>query len=118
MSNISELPYILIKSLLITEFLEILIAVILGIRNKEDILNIFLVNVITNPPLVSIMIYLNLRFFYNDNTIYLILLEVIAFIIEGTIYIKVLRNKRINGFILSLILNCASFILGNLIDIF
>ena len=48
--------------------------------------------------------------------IFTIILEITAFLVEGLIYKKTLEYKRINGFLLSLILNISSYVLGILIN--
>ena len=47
-----------------------------------------------------------------------IIFELIAFFIEGFIYNKVLKYKKINGYILSLILNISSYSIGHIVNYF
>ena len=84
----------------------------MGVRHKKDFLNIFLVNVLTNPIVVSFTFICNLLYGSNGNIISTIVLELFAFISEGFIYTKVLKYQKLNGFILSLILNICSYGLG------
>lgn len=110
------LPKIMIICLISTLFIECTIAFILRIRDKKDLLNVLLVNILTNPILVStttlIKVFVNIKT-YN---IALPIFELVAFIVEGFIYHKCLKNKKINGFLLSFILNLSSFFLGILIN--
>lgn len=115
---INELPKLMLRSLICTIIIELVVAIILGIRNKKDILNIVLVNIITNPLVAVIPVYFN--FFYSlkmRNTV-LIILEILTLIFEGYIYKKYLNYKKLNPFILSLILNCGSYFIGEVINRF
>lgn len=103
---------IMISSLLGTLIIENIIAFIIGIRNKKDFLNVSLVNILTNPVVVSISFAVNLLYGFKGRIISMIILELLAFLIEGLIYSKVLQFKKINSFLVSLILNVASYIIG------
>ena len=59
--KISDLPKIIIYSLIITLIIECLIGLILKYR-KKDLLNIFLVNILTNPLLNAIIGSVNYYF--------------------------------------------------------
>ena len=102
-------------SLGLTLLLEIPAALILGLRRKEDILLVGLVNVLTNPIVVLI---LNLLFIFTASPPpwFLILpLEVFAVLTEGFIYQKGLSYRRIHPLFLSLILNGISYFGGLLL---
>ena len=114
--SISELPIIMVKCLFLTIIIEMIIGILLGIRNKKDILNIILVNIVTNPIVVTIPILIYLYFGYKYEIISLYILEIITVIVEGFIYLKVLNNKKINPFLLSLLLNLSSYLIGELIN--
>lgn len=106
----------MLKCLLLTIFIEVIVGILIGIRNKKDILNIVLVNILTNPLVVSIPIYVLVKYGYNYQIISLVILEVLTVIIEGFIYFKVLIYKKINPFIISLILNLSSYLIGEIIN--
>ena len=59
--SINSMPLITIKCLILTIIVELLVALILGIRDKKDIINVILVNIITNPVVVltTVMLYMN-----------------------------------------------------------
>lgn len=102
-------------SLGLTLLIEIPAALILGLRRKEDILLVGLVNILTNPIVVLI---LNLFFVFTASPPpwFLILpLEVFAVLTEGVIYQKGLSYHRIHPFLLSLILNGISYFGGLLL---
>ena len=94
-----KLPIIMAICLLSTMLIECLIAFILKVRNKKDYLNIILVNILTNPILVSLTITIRYLIGFKLEKIATISLEILAFIVEGLIYKKVLEYKKINGII-------------------
>ena len=112
---ISDLPKVMLISLTCTLVIETTLAFILKYRGK-DLLNVMLVNILTNPLLNSIIVAINYYYGLTARNITLYILEVLVVIIEGFIYHKNLERRRINGFILSLILNIASYGLGLLIN--
>ena len=107
----------LITCLIITIIVEVFIAYLLKVRDKKDYLNIILVNIITNPLVVLFPYLIYLYHGLTARYLSLIILELFAFLTEGYIYHKVLKYQKINGFILSLILNLSSYILGDIINI-
>lgn len=106
----------MIKCLICTIIIEVIVAYILRIKDKKDISNIILVNVLTNPLVVSIPIYMMVKYNYNMRIISLIVLEILTVIVEGLIYLKVLKYKKINPFIISIILNLSSYLIGEIIN--
>lgn len=114
--NISNLPYIMIKCLLCTIIIEVVMAFILKVRDKKDYLNIMLVNIITNPIVVSLPIFIYVKYGYNEYIISLIALELLTVLTEGLIYLKVLKYKKINPILLSLMLNASSYLIGEVIN--
>lgn len=113
---INDLPFIMLKCLVFTILIEVVVGLIIGVRNKRDILNITLVNVFTNPLVTSIPVLVYINFSYTPYIISLIILEIFALVSEGFIYSKVLKYKKINPFIISLILNLSSYLIGLLIN--
>lgn len=113
--KISDLPKVMLICLLCTIIIECTVALILGYR-KKDLLNVLLVNLLTNPIVSSVPVYFNYHYGLRARNIVLIILEIITFIVEGFIYVKVLQRRKINGFILSLILNLSSYLIGLLIS--
>ncbi len=112
---ISDLPKVMVISLTITLVIEVGLALILRYRGK-DIVNIILVNILTNPLLNSIIVAVNYYYGIKARNITLYVLEVIVVLIEGFIYWKYLNKRKINGYLLSLILNISSYGLGLLIN--
>ena len=63
-------------------------------------------------------IYVNIFYGIRERNISLIFLEIFVVFIEGFVYSKTLKYKKINWFLLSLILNVASFLIGEVINYF
>ena len=103
---------ILINSLFFTILIELVFALLLKVRNKKDIINIVLVNIVTNPIVVLFPYIVGLRYGIILMYIVLILFEIFALVFEGYVYKRELQYSRINPYILSLILNLASYIIG------
>lgn len=113
--NINELPLIMLICLSSTIMIELIMSLLLGIRNKKDILNVILVNIMTNPLVVSILMYITYNRLFNT-TISIITLEILVILTEGFTYKKVLTFDKINPYVLSLILNISSYFIGGLLN--
>lgn len=113
--NINELPLIMLICLSSTIVIELIMSLLLGIRNKKDILNVILVNIMTNSLVVSILIYITYNRLFNT-TISIIILETLVILTEGFVYKKVLTFDKINPYVLSLILNISSYFIGGLLN--
>ncbi len=113
---INDIPIIMIRCLLCTIIIEVLVALVLKVKNKKDVINIILVNILTNPIVVIIPIFIAFNYGIQYQKITLYILEVVTVIVEGFIYLKVLNHKRINPFLLSLVLNLSSYLIGLLIN--
>lgn len=113
--NINELPLIMLICLSSTIVIELIMSLLLGMRNKKDILNVILVNIMTNPLVVSILMYITYNRLFNT-TISIIILEILVILTEGFTYKKVLTFDKINPYVLSLILNISSYFIGGLLN--
>lgn len=113
--NINELPLIMLICLSSTIVIELIMSLLLGIRNKKDILNVILVNIMTNPLVVSILMYITYNRLFNT-TISIIILETLVILTEGFTYKKVLTFDKINPYVLSLILNISSYFIGRVLN--
>lgn len=113
--NINELPLIMLICLSSTIVIELIMSLLLGIRNKKDILNVILVNIMTNPLVVSILMYITYNRLFNT-TISIIILEILVILTEEFVYKKVLTFDKINPYVLSLILNISSYFIGGLLN--
>lgn len=113
--NINEHPLIMLICLSSTIVIELIMSLLLGMRNKKDILNVILVNIMTNPLVVSILMYITYNRLFNT-TISIIILEILVILTEGFTYKKVLTFDKINPYVLSLILNISSYFIGELLN--
>ena len=113
--NINELPLIMLICLSSTIVIELIMSLLLGMRNKKDILNVILVNIMTNPLVVSILMYITYNRLFNT-TISIIILEILVILTEGFTYKKVLTFDKINPYVLSLILNISSYFIGRVLN--
>lgn len=113
--NINDLPLIMLICLSSTIVIELIMSLLLGIRNKKDILNVILINIMTNPLVVSILMYITYNRLFNT-TISIIILEILVILTEGFTYKKVLTFDKINPYVLSLILNISSYFIGGLLN--
>ncbi len=117
MPNINFALYMLI-CLLTTIIVELLVSLILGVRYKLDIINIVLVNILTNPLVVSLINLISINHGKNIAYVFLFIFELIVVFIEGFIYKKYLDFKKIKPILLSFILNLSSYLVGLLIQLF
>lgn len=101
--------YNIILSLAFTIFIEVVISILCGINNKNDILYIILINILTNPSTEMINLLIKDSSFHYP---IIIIVEIIIIIIEYLFYKKVLKNKNINLLYLSIINNICSYAVG------
>lgn len=113
--RLSDLPYVMLLCLGVTIVIEVGVAFIIGYR-KKDLINILLANVLTNPIVSSVPVYFNVKYSVSARNICLIILELMVLVVEGFIYHKYLKNRKINPYILSIILNASSYLIGELIN--
>ena len=98
----------------LTLVLELFAAAVLGLRGR-DLLFVVLANVVTNPVLVSVT---TLVFTLRGLTTYyvsLVFFEAAAVLTEGLIF-KFALKPKLNPFLLSLLLNVFSALIGNVIN--
>lgn len=113
---LNKLYEIIIICLISTIIIELFISILLKVKNKKDLLNIILVNIMTNPIVVVIpyVVYLYYGIIYRHVT--LLILEILTIFFEGFTYKKVLKYNKINCYILSIILNISSYLIGLIIS--
>lgn len=103
-------------SLALTLALEAGFFLLVGKRNKKDLLLVIMVNVLTNPAVV-LLYWLAVLFTDWNTTIVKIPLEVAAVLVEG-IYYKKYGESFKRPFIFSLAANAFSFTIGAVIQYF
>lgn len=116
MDIINNLPLVMLRCLVLTILIETALAILLKVRYKKDLLNIILVNCLTNPLVVVSSLYFNLFYGISGRSISLIFLEISAVLVEGIIYMKFLRYSKVNPLLLAVILNGASFLTGEILN--
>ena len=114
---LSRLPIYMIRCLVLTGAVETGLAALLGFR-RRDLVFVALANLLTNPPAVVLTFLCGLYFGKTARIISIILFEAAVFITEALIYRSNLEKRRPSPFLLSLILNAASFAGGEIINIF
>ena len=108
---VKQIILTLIVCLILTLVLEEVTALIVGVRKGFDLTVILFSNLLTNPVVVFSGILLA-SFTNIPRPVYIIVLELAAFITEALIYRKLLFTKKPSPFLLSLILNSVSFFAG------
>lgn len=108
-------PCVMIICLTVTILMELLIAFVLQVRDKKDFVNITLANVLTNPLLISTSYLVFFKFGSEIVLMFEIIMEIVIFIVEGVIYNKYLKYRKINPYIVSIILNLFSYFVGSII---
>ena len=114
--RIEQLPILMMQYLLLTIVVEVLVAFLLGIRGKKNMVYVVLVNIITNPILNASIVYLEYQYGRDVRNLSLAIFEVVAFLVEGWIYFRCLDYKKKNGFFVSFILNVSSYLMGTIIN--
>ena len=103
-------------SLFLTLLLEAVLALILRVRIRKDLLLVALVNILTNPPLVFLH-YVAALYLSLAAPFLLLMLEITAVIIEWRCYFHY-SEKIPHPFWFSLVLNIVSFCVGGVINQF
>ena len=84
---------VMLYSLMMTEILELIFALIYGIRNKKDLCLVLLVNILTNP--VVVLSYELMDYYTLFNPIVMtVQLELAAILIEGSYFKRYGENIR------------------------
>lgn len=85
-------------------------------RRGRELLIVVLANLVTNPIVQSVSGVLTLYFIRRGVYIGLVILEIWAVLTEGFIYKKSLEKRKLNPYVMSLILNVASYLTGLVIQ--
>ena len=115
--TLEQLPLIMLRALALTIIIECAAAWILGIRTKHDQTTVALVNLMTNPLVVSMGAAV--RFFIGIPVMLpaTLVMEAAVVAAEGAIYNKTLEAKK-NPYVLSLICNMTSYLVGEILNRF
>lgn len=109
--RINDIPLTMLYCLGSTIVIEGALAFLWNVRRAADQLIVLLVNVLTNPLLVSLGYLFLFRFGKTGYNIATAVMEVSVVFVEGWIYKKFLTKQK-HPFLLSLSLNAGSFLIG------
>lgn len=102
-------------ALLLTIVIEVFIAVLFGFRNKNSILGVVFINLITNP-IFNYFLWINTYFsFVSINQTLLLIFETVIILVEWLLLIFTLRQNTKRLLVLSITMNFCSYIVGVLI---
>ena len=109
--------YSLCISLILTNIVEVILAVIRKVRDEDSISMIIAINCMTNPVVVFLS---NMCMKLNNNVITIavvLALEIMVVIVEGLWFKKHLKKNKKDAYLLSMFLNVTSFSLGILFSL-
>lgn len=109
--------WIILIFLFLTIIVEGSLAFILKRRGRE-LLIVVLANLVTNPIVQSVSYILTLYHGRRGVYIGLAICEIWAVLTEGFIYSKSLKKRKLNPYLLSLVLNVTSYCMGLVIEFF
>ena len=109
--RINDIPLIMLYCLGSTIVIEGALAFLCGVRKWKDQLIVLLVNVLTNPLLVSLGYLILLRLGRTGYDVATAVMEIAVVFVEGWIYKKFLTDRK-RPLLLSLFLNAGSFLIG------
>jgi hypothetical protein len=100
---------------LLTEVVEITVALLLGYRRPRQIMAVFLVNLVTNPS-VNYLVFLNDNFgVIPDRQSLILFLELAVIFVEWALLVIALRENKKSLLGLSFVMNTCSYLTGVLI---
>jgi len=104
-----------LEALLLTIAIEVIVALLFGLRSKQELWTVVLINVITNP-LLNYLITVNGYFhLISQTTILILCLEVAVVLVEWRLLVWVLRQSTKKTLLLSFVMNTCSYLAGLLI---
>lgn len=113
--TLEQLPLIMLRALALTILIECAAAWLLGLRTKRDQTTVVLVNLLTNPLVVSLGAAVSVWIGIRAVRPVTLVMEAAVVIIEGAVYRKTLITDR-NPYAVSLICNLASFLIGEVLN--
>ena len=108
----------LIVSLILTLIIEVTLALIIKVRDEEDVFTVIFASVVTNPIVVFSVNMINLLDNYVLTRSIIYILEILVVFVEGYIFKKYMKSLKINPYLFALYLNGLSFFIGEVINIF
>ena len=113
--TLEQLPLIMLRALALTILIECAAAWLLGARTKRDQTTVVLVNLLTNPLVVSLGAATSLWLGFKAVRPVTLAMEVLVVVIEGAVYKKTLIIEK-NPYVVSLVCNLASFLIGEVLN--
>ncbi len=104
-------------NLLIVFLTELPLACLLGAKNVKKLVTTALINIVTNPAVVLTGLCISM-FFSRWKMPGTFILEALVFITEGFMFSRFDIFEKKNPYLISLVLNFTSFLLGELINLF
>lgn len=104
-------------NLLIVFLTELPLAYLLGAKNVKKLVTTALINIVTNPAVVLTGLCISM-FFSRWKMPGTFILEALVFITEGFMFSRFDIFEKKNPYLISLVLNFTSFLLGELINLF
>ena len=108
----------LIISLILTLIIELTLALLVNIRDEDNIFTVIFASVVTNPIVVFTVNMINLLNNYVLTRVVVYILEILVVFAEGYIFKKYMKNLKMNPYLFALYLNGFSFFIGEVINIF
>ncbi len=109
------LIYSLLSALVLTILIELVVAYFLGYRTKLEIIAIVCINSITNPVL-NYLLLLNHHFsIIKAEELLVLFLELAVVLVEWRLLVYALQQKSWKMFLLSMVMNSCSYLMGVLI---
>ena len=102
----------LVYALAFTEAIELLVALLFGMRSSDELWAVGYVNLITNPILNYILLFCAKFHVMNIGWGGVVLLEIIIVIAEWLLMFYALKKRPVKLFFLSLVMNSCSVGLG------
>lgn len=99
-------------ALILTLISELTVLRLFGYKRKIELVSVILVNLITNPLLNYIFLSNNYFGFLTVNIFTILLMEFIVVLVEWRLLVFALEKNAIKLFVLSLVMNFCSFMLG------
>jgi hypothetical protein len=109
------LPTDYLFALILTIVIEVSIAAAFGYRSQKEILSIVLVNLITQPALNYFLLLNSFLGLIAESIQFILFLEILVIFVEWGLLVYTLKTDLRKTFVLSLVMNLASFVVGLLV---
>ena len=112
-----EIPLYALGALLLTVVTEVALARLLGVKKKDELLMLVLINCVTNPALNACMFAASVLFGLSGGRYLLcaLLPELAVVLAEGRFFRREISVCRVGPYTLALLLNAATYLLGSAI---